>query len=69
MTSLHVRIRLTGTIYSNLFEYYIEHELRWEDFLHHIDKHIINIECKGLHDTVVEFASEAHKNWFLLKWS
>lgn len=42
------------------------HTDEWESFLEAMPG-VIRAEYTG--DTVIEFESEEHKNWFLLKWS
>ena len=71
MSKVELLVEDSSRMDENLIGSWYDSEIgEWTDFILSLDPNIIN--CKrntGEGFTIIIFETEAHKNWFILRWS
>ena len=53
-------------IFDELVDYKI---YGWDEFIKNLDPNIISSQFQSNGDTYIQFKSEAHKSWFIMRWT
>lgn len=53
-------------IFDELVDYKI---YDWDEFIENLDPNIISSQFQNNGDTRITFKSDAHRNWFIMRWT